>query len=367
MNTVARRRGGTPVVSILVVQHPRVGVRDAFTARHQAAEEWQEDRGPDKRLDSIPPHSHLTLRIVKQFWSPATTHPPNFPLITFYSGTLTLEERRSSDPPGVQGSAECSCGRNHFTCAVSAFGECTCIPAQWQCDGDNDCGDHSDEDGCMLPTCSPLDFHCDNGKCIRRSWVCDGDNDCEDDSDEQDCPPRECEEDEFHCQNGYCIRNLWHCDGDNDCGDNSDEQCDMRKCSDKEFRCTDGSCIAEHCVEEFQCAYGRCILDIYHCDGDDDCGDWSDESDCSDKPTQGCLKLPHLSLSLFFPCIIPSLAVVYPKPTVASSGADPCCRDVRETHTLGFKMLTFDSALIFSSTSSLICCQFELHFDLICM
>uniref|UniRef100_A0A7N6BYU7 EGF-like domain-containing protein n=1 Tax=Anabas testudineus TaxID=64144 RepID=A0A7N6BYU7_ANATE len=210
--------------------------------------------------------------------------------------------------PGVESNTECSCGRNHFTCAVSAFGECTCIPAQWQCDGDNDCGDHSDEDGCMLPTCSPLDFHCDNGKCIRRSWVCDGDNDCEDDSDEQDCPPRECEEDEFHCQNGYCIRSLWHCDGDNDCGDNSDENCDMRKCSDKEFRCTDGSCIAEHwycdgdtdckdgsdeencpadvmtatcSVEEFQCAYGRCILDIYHCDGDDDCGDWSDESDCS--------------------------------------------------------------------------------------
>ncbi|XP_072320955.1 low-density lipoprotein receptor-related protein 4 isoform X2 [Eucyclogobius newberryi] len=213
-----------------------------------------------------------------------------------------------SRAPGAGASAECSCGKNHFTCAVSAFGECTCIPAQWQCDGDNDCGDHSDEDGCMLPTCSPLDFHCENGKCIRRSWVCDGDNDCEDDSDEQDCPPRECEEDEFHCQNGYCIRSLWHCDGDNDCGDNSDEQCDMRKCSDKEFRCTDGSCIAEHwycdgdtdckdgsdeencpsdvmtatcSAEEFQCAYGRCILDIYHCDGDDDCGDWSDESDCS--------------------------------------------------------------------------------------
>ncbi|XP_028649665.2 low-density lipoprotein receptor-related protein 4 isoform X1 [Erpetoichthys calabaricus] len=227
-------------------------------------------------------------------------------LTALLCGTLMLALVRWTK--GAVGSTECSCGRNHFTCAVSAFGECTCIPAQWQCDGDNDCGDHSDEDGCMLPTCSPLDFHCDNGKCIRRSWVCDGDNDCEDDSDEQDCPPRECEEDEFHCQNGYCIRSLWHCDGDNDCGDNSDEQCDMRKCSDKEFRCTDGSCIAEHwycdgdtdckdgsdedscpsdvpmttcSVEEFQCAYGRCILDIYHCDGDDDCGDWSDESDCS--------------------------------------------------------------------------------------
>ena len=40
--------------------------------------------------------------------------------------------------------------------------------------------------------------------------------------------PRECEEDEFPCQNGYCIRSLWHCDGDNDCGDNSDEQCGER-------------------------------------------------------------------------------------------------------------------------------------------
>ena len=40
--------------------------------------------------------------------------------------------------------------------------------------------------------------------------------------------PRECEEDEFPCQNGYCIRSLRHCDGDNDCGDNSDEQCGER-------------------------------------------------------------------------------------------------------------------------------------------
>ncbi|XP_034970960.2 low-density lipoprotein receptor-related protein 4 isoform X1 [Zootoca vivipara] len=231
--------------------------------------------------------------------------PPPQPLLLLLLGALFYVRGACSSSSSA---SECACGRNHFTCAVSAFGECTCIPAQWQCDGDNDCGDHSDEDGCMLPTCSPLDFHCDNGKCIRRSWVCDGDNDCEDDSDEQDCPPRECKEDEFSCQNGYCIRSLWHCDGDNDCGDNSDEQCDMRKCSDKEFRCSDGSCIAEHwfcdgdtdckdgsdeencpsdipaatcSLEEFQCAYGRCILDIYHCDGDDDCGDWSDESDCS--------------------------------------------------------------------------------------
>lgn len=39
-------------------------------------------------------------------------------------------------------------------------------------------------------------------------------------------------------------------------------------------------------LEEFQCAYGRCVLDIYHCDGDDDCGDWSDESDCCEHSGQ---------------------------------------------------------------------------------
>ncbi len=38
-----------------------------------------------------------------------------------------------------------------------------------------------------LPTCSPGHFTCRNQKCIDVEWVCDGDNDCGDDSDELDC------------------------------------------------------------------------------------------------------------------------------------------------------------------------------------
>ena len=33
----------------------------------------------------------------------------------------------------------------------------------------------------------------------------------------------ECEPNEMKCNNGVCIMRIWKCDGDNDCGDGSDE------------------------------------------------------------------------------------------------------------------------------------------------
>ena len=38
-----------------------------------------------------------------------------------------------------------------------------------------------------LTTCHVAEYTCSNAKCIQREWVCDGDNDCGDDSDELDC------------------------------------------------------------------------------------------------------------------------------------------------------------------------------------
>lgn len=43
---------------------------------------------------------------------------------------------------------------------------------------------------CMIPACPDQTFHCSNGKCINDQFVCDGQNDCGDSSDELNCPDK---------------------------------------------------------------------------------------------------------------------------------------------------------------------------------
>lgn len=120
--------------------------------------------------------------------------------------------------------------------------------------------------------CSPNEFQCSNKSCISIIFVCDGDNDCGDGSDERKCSPLTCNPNEFQCNNSVCIPELWVCDNQPDCEDQSDES--VEKCG------YDAKALNTCAAHEFQCGNGECIHLNWKCDGDEDCKDKSDEQDC---------------------------------------------------------------------------------------
>ncbi|XP_023026610.2 sortilin-related receptor [Leptinotarsa decemlineata] len=162
--------------------------------------------------------------------------------------------------------SENTCSSEHFTCSNNV-----CIPKGWKCDGEDDCGDGSDEKHCFSQTCPTSFFMCGDGKCLPNYWRCDYDKDCPDGSDEIGCPKHNCTVNQFSCENGRCIQMNWKCDGENDCRDGSDERnCNPEspvQCKSDEFHCKSGSI--------------PCIPLTWKCDTDSDCGDNSDELDCA--------------------------------------------------------------------------------------
>lgn len=75
------------------------------------------------------------------------------------------------------------------------------------------------------------------------------------------------------CNDGECINELWWCDGDADCKDESDES-----------NCSLNTVIVTCPPSEFQCHHPepdiKCIHLSWKCDGEKDCNDGSDEQNC---------------------------------------------------------------------------------------
>ncbi|XP_064071101.1 very low-density lipoprotein receptor-like isoform X6 [Vanessa tameamea] len=170
-----------------------------------------------------------------------------------------------------------TCTSSEFRCKTGR-----CVPLSWRCDNEKDCSDGSDEEPgtCKVEACGPEEFTCrgKRGECVPLTWMCDDNVDCSDGSDEKACSKDEtCRSDEFTCGNGKCIQHRWVCDGDDDCGDGTDE-----------VKCPAPTCQPH---SHFSCADGHCVTARWRCDGDIDCPDGSDEMGCASTPkiTSPCI------------------------------------------------------------------------------
>ncbi|KAM8873175.1 uncharacterized protein ACB058_004818 isoform 2-T2 [Synchiropus picturatus] len=161
-----------------------------------------------------------------------------------------------------------ACKSGEFQCAHGN----RCIPEQQVCNGENDCQDRSDEMNCqrLIDGCHQL---CDNGtRCIPKSFLCDGERDCADGSDEKKCGLIACAFDQYRCMSGQCVSEGLKCDGYSDCSDHSDEMHCARP---------------PNCLSQLLCPNGHeCLQREWRCDGEEDCDDGSDEKNCIITPVR---------------------------------------------------------------------------------
>uniref|UniRef100_A0A0K2T8A8 EGF-like domain-containing protein n=1 Tax=Lepeophtheirus salmonis TaxID=72036 RepID=A0A0K2T8A8_LEPSM len=239
----------------------------------------------------------------------------------------------------------------HYYCKEHQF-KCNngqCIPKKWYCDRTPDCSDQSDEMDCKVECHSDSEFRCNStGVCIPKLWVCDGNSDCPKNEDETGCPIYlaplgNCHPNQFRCFNGICVDNSYYCDYNDDCLDGSDEPetCDYSFRPKRLYCCVrsgDMHCISpqklcdgiSNCDDEsdelqstcskyssviissnqsqspvfvlgscddqskFECKNKACVSWDSLCDGQNDCGDYSDEASCDINECENPFTCAHI-------------------------------------------------------------------------
>ncbi|XP_029943604.1 SCO-spondin, partial [Salarias fasciatus] len=171
-----------------------------------------------------------------------------------------------------------ACDRGEFLCAGGR-----CILYLHRCDGHDDCGDLSDERGCV---CAPGEFQCPGDQCVPAGRVCDGRTDCPSGTDEAVCPSKvTCAPAQFACADGTCVSETQLCDGAADCPGGEDENltnCYAATTTPPPPPPVTAASGTRPCRPyEFSCAtVEQCVPQAWRCDGETDCADASDEQRC---------------------------------------------------------------------------------------
>ncbi|XP_076067432.1 uncharacterized protein LOC143040349 isoform X1 [Oratosquilla oratoria] len=183
----------------------------------------------------------------------------------------------------VCNSEEFQCKRDHL-----------CIPASWECNGQTECPDGTDETNCQAG-CPGLKDH----------QHCNGRWDCLHGEDELGCFG--CNADELWCGEGQaCYKAYQRCDSTIDCPNGVDEKFCIAGCNKNYTRCSSTSDVCynyliercdnilqcpggedeigcdSRCGHEIACSTGEmCYSAAERCDGVMQCSDASDEIGCS--------------------------------------------------------------------------------------
>jgi len=214
-----------------------------------------------------------------------------------------FEEKK--DCPGMEEDCSKCTESTPFKCG----NDMQCVSVSELCNGERDCPNNEDEEGCCGPFmnkdctgCSdPSKVKCKNeNKCYEKSQLCDGVKDCADNSDEacMDSEGDKCGKmylcgENILCYNKLCIPNNgtspW-CNTGKVCNGQcipDEEPCDG-KCEEPYKFCED-ACVLDHhqcpkgvCKDknQYPCRNTReCLDKSRFCDRRDDCRDGSDEDD----------------------------------------------------------------------------------------
>ncbi|XP_039541802.1 low-density lipoprotein receptor-related protein 8-like isoform X6 [Pimephales promelas] len=118
-----------------------------------------------------------------------------------------------------------TCGSNHFNCGDERK---SCVPLMWRCDGEKDCPNNADEEGCVVKPCSSTEFSCGDERktCLPMIWRCDGEKDCKNGADEEGCVVKTSSPTVFRCgdKRNTSLPMRWRCDGEKDCPNGADEE-----------------------------------------------------------------------------------------------------------------------------------------------
>jgi hypothetical protein len=162
----------------------------------------------------------------------------------------------------------------------------------------------SNDDECeaLEHDCHALQFVCANNACVAGPDVCDGENDCGDNSDEIGCP---CAWDEFTCSDGTCVLPADVCDGTDHCPDGGDEvDCGgCISCNDwlnacMTTGCPDAGWVCSGASTDALTALGDCICNPAGAACNDECPYFcGTATDPSDDHTQACVDCQSYALA----------------------------------------------------------------------